>query len=504
MERMLAMVQIDYIKFLREKKGMDINAIAKELNVNWRTVKKYADKENWNETVKERKKSYPVLGGFLDIIEVWLLEDLRRPKKQRHTNIRIYDRLRDECEYTGGVRTVTEYVSKRKKELTKESEKETYIDLIHPGGEAQVDFGTAELVYSQKLIQIKYLIMSFPYSNAAYMLILPAENTECFLHGLQTLFDWVGGVPNKIWFDNLSAAVIQIKKDGKRQLTDLFQRFKLHYGFQAEFCNPASGNEKGNVENKVGTTRRNWLVPQPVMESWEQINGLMKTKAENYLDEIHYEKKCPIRDLWEEEKQKLLFLPTERFEIVKIKGETLDNYSRIRWDNQVFTVPNGSSYDPVIIKVYWDRLEVLRTDYKKVSEFPRPYTFKDREIDWEAELEVVRKKPKALEYTWAYSLLPQETQQYLKQPDSPDRIKRISQLIRWLREGYTINQVAVAIKETSFHLWDQESILYQSLYRQLHTDSIFESVSEEHTPEELKGYDPDLEAYNILMNRGVI
>lgn len=62
-------------------------------------------------------------------------------------------------------------------------------------------------------------------------------------------------------FDNLSTAVVKVLEDGERELTEGFTCFKLHYRFQAEFCNPASGNEKGNVGNKVGYSRRNTFVP---------------------------------------------------------------------------------------------------------------------------------------------------------------------------------------------------------------------------------------------------
>ncbi len=61
-------------------------------------------------------------------------------------------------------------------------------------------------------------------------------------------------VPKVIWFDNLSSAVISILKNGERVLTDRFQRFALHYGFKASFCNPNSGHEKGNIETKSATT----------------------------------------------------------------------------------------------------------------------------------------------------------------------------------------------------------------------------------------------------------
>lgn len=78
--------------------------------------------------------------------------------------------------------------------------------------------------------------------------------------GMQRIFEYIGGVPIRIRFDNMSTAVAQVLEGRERILTEGFSRFKLHYRFQADFCNPAAGNEKGNVENKVGYTRRNLFV----------------------------------------------------------------------------------------------------------------------------------------------------------------------------------------------------------------------------------------------------
>ena len=88
--------------------------------------------------------------------------------------------------------------------------------------------------------------------------MFPAQNQEALFAGMKNIFEYIGKVPKEIWFDNRTTAVIEIKKNGKRTLTDDFYRFAAHYGFQAKFCNPASGNEKGSVENKVGYFRRNF------------------------------------------------------------------------------------------------------------------------------------------------------------------------------------------------------------------------------------------------------
>lgn len=88
------------------------------------------------------------------------------------------------------------------------------------------------------------------------------------------------------------------------------------------------------------------------MTSWKQINEVMKQKAEKEMGTLHYEKKRPIQELWEEEKEKLLFLPTERFEAMHLKGTLLDKYGRLRFDDSFFSVSGGMAQQSVWMKVF--------------------------------------------------------------------------------------------------------------------------------------------------------
>ena len=114
---MLKMAQIEYIKHLYEVEEKSLNEIAKIMNLNYRTVRKYAVMENLSPNIKKRTNKYPVLGPFLKIIDTWLNDDLKRPRKQRHTAKRVFDRLVEEYEFKGSLRTVSDYVSKKKHEL---------------------------------------------------------------------------------------------------------------------------------------------------------------------------------------------------------------------------------------------------------------------------------------------------------------------------------------------------------------------------------------------------
>ena len=113
---MLKMAQQQYIKHLYEVEERSLNEIAEMTGFNFRTVQKYAYQDNWSvdHLPDVEPGSYPVLGDFIPVIDLWLEEDRRVPRKQRHTIQRIYDRLRDECGFTGSYSSVKRYVRKKK------------------------------------------------------------------------------------------------------------------------------------------------------------------------------------------------------------------------------------------------------------------------------------------------------------------------------------------------------------------------------------------------------
>ncbi|WCF06584.1 hypothetical protein NDS46_19790 [Paenibacillus thiaminolyticus] len=135
------MPQQQYIRFLHKSEGHSVSEIARQMGVHWRSAKRYTDREDWNEELRKRKSSSPVMGPVMEVVDTWLEEDRLLPRKQRHTGVRIFQRLRDEYAFTGGQRTVLANVRKCKSEMDLERAK-TYERFEHPPGEAQVDFTT--------------------------------------------------------------------------------------------------------------------------------------------------------------------------------------------------------------------------------------------------------------------------------------------------------------------------------------------------------------------------
>ncbi|MFD1676369.1 IS21 family transposase [Alicyclobacillus fodiniaquatilis] len=496
---MLKVPQQQYIRFLREAEGCSIQEIVERVGVNWRTAKKYADQDDWNESVAKRKGAFPVLGPYLDAVDTWLEEDERMPRKQRHTARHIFHRLRDEYGFTGGERTVSQYVSKRRKQMVLERS-ERFERLEHPGGEAQADFGTVHIVKSGELVERKVLTVSFPSSNAAFVFPVPKENTECFLEALKRVFEQVGGVPRKIWFDNLSAAVVSVLADGERKTTDAFARFCAHYRFEPLFCNPRSGNEKGNVENKVGYGRRNWCVPPPVVETAEEFEAHLAQAAKLDMQRPHYAKQARIVDLWEQEQQKLLHLPTVPFEVFRIENARLNKYSELQFESTRFPLPQCNALLPVLLKVKWDEMEVLSADgmYQRLATLPRPYTEKAMPLDWRSIFAGYRKRPRSVMYSTFVDMMPQPVRELIQEEDAALRKSRIEWVHRLL-DTYSLNEIndgLVQAKASGDHgRTELECVLYAMRHPEFHP----EPFAEPHTPDCVRGHLPQLDAYDRLL-----
>lgn len=428
---MLKMPQQQYIKFLREAEGCSVNEIAKQMGIHWRTAKRYADQSDWNQSIGRRRRTSPIMGPFMEIVDTWLEEDKLLPRKQRHTGVRIFQRLRDEYQFTGGERTVLAYVRKRKSEMELERAK-TYERLEHPPGEAQIDFTTIQVSECQRLLTYKLLMVSFPYSNASFTYPTPAENQECFLEAMKMIFQQMGGVPQRIWFDNLSAAVVHIEKNGERQLTEGFQRFCAHYRIEAVFCNPNSGHEKGHVENKCGYSKRNWAVPIPAFESHEQLTAYFAEQSRQDWNRPHYAKGERISDLWEADRRKLLALPETEFHAFRMNAAVVNKYGEIRIDDT--TVPLVGLVQPggeVLVQTFWDRLVILNQDHERIREVPRPYTGRTAEIPWPQVFANLMRKPRSVTHSQFVRMLPEAVRKFLEVADLTVRKERLQAMNHW-------------------------------------------------------------------------
>lgn len=432
---MLKMAQTQYIKHLYESEGKSLREIAKMLGMNFRTVQKYAYMNNFSPQVMPNvePETYPVLGAYIPTIDDWLEQDMREPRKQRHTAQRIHDRLQKEKGFTGSYSSVKRYVN-RKKWLLKQA-REGFLPLSHPIGSAQVDFG--DFKYYDSLgrdYEGHALVVSFPNANVGWMQIFPSENQECLLTGMKRIFYHIGGVPVRARCDNMTTAVAQVLKGSERVISDGFYRFMLHHRFEADFCNPASGNEKGNVESKVGYDRRNMLVPVPVIDDFEAFNEELLRRCDEDHERPHYLCGKLISELWEEERKHLLRLPEYEYEVFRYETLSPDKYGFVTVDKNKYGL-SPEFYGRVIqAKIYYDAVE-LYCDHQPLKTYARKYGGREEVTDWKQYLPTLLRKPGAVEHTRFFNQMPKLWQEYLRTTHGGERKSALTLLSEIVDDG---------------------------------------------------------------------
>ncbi|MBU9720983.1 MULTISPECIES: IS21 family transposase [Bacillaceae] len=410
---MLKVAQIDYIRYEVNQKGETYANVARRMEIDPRTVTKYANQEEFN--VKEpQKRISRVMDPVKPILDKWIKEDLKKKKKNHRTAKKMYEQLVKFHSFKGSARSVRAYVSHRKKEI-KEYIEGAALPLEAIPGTAQVDFGEAPFKYLGEVIDLPYLVMSFQNSNTFYFQVFPSENTECLLEGLQRMFRHMGGVPNTIRFDNLSPAVKKIKGKGERSLTDTFERFVLHYGFQYEFCNPGKGNEKGHVEAMVKYVRNNFLLPECTITNLDEFNSTLWKVAEDDRERPHYLKHVLQSELYKEDQEAWLILPEKSFDCTRYEQVKADKYGIVSIDNKEYSTSPRFARQKVRVCITYNSITVLNEDHEIVVTHHRLYGVRRRSMIWQPYLDLLSRRPKAIKYTSLYDQFPYEWSKYLRE-----------------------------------------------------------------------------------------
>lgn len=231
----------------------------------------------------------------------------------------MYVRLRDEFGYDGSYSTVQRYVKRRREEMAEERgrrDAEGYLTLSWLAGEVQVDFGEADLGVCGVAARGKHPAVAFPHPDVGPARVFWSETSECVCQGLRNVLEFAGGVPRRAVFVN--ATEVGGRVGSEAGLSDLFRRFAAHHGLGYALANPYSGNERGNVENKVGCHRRNPFVPVPSFHNVRAINGrLLKDCLDLSDGKRHHGLGTPEPGLFGEDGGALSPLPPASFSCVR-------------------------------------------------------------------------------------------------------------------------------------------------------------------------------------------
>lgn len=339
---MLGMDQYEMIRTAHRKYGKGIRKLAREFGHHRKTIRKILAGEEPRYR-RERGVGNPVMDSVAGMLQKWLEEDLESPKKQRHTARRIYTRLAEEHGFSGAESTVRRWVRQCKADLGYRREAAVIPLSPEVAREAEVDWGQAWVVMNGEKREVKLFCMRSRYSGKIFVRAYAWERQEMFFDGHLAAFPYFGGVFPVLVYDNLTVAVQAVLRGKRRREQERFVSFRSYYTFEARYCNPGKGNEKGGVEGGVGYARRNFLVPLPKVESFEELNRFLLERCVEHSGKRleSREDRRTIEERHEEERGRLLPLPGNPFENLKLVPVRISRYQTAQVDRNRYSVPTA-------------------------------------------------------------------------------------------------------------------------------------------------------------------
>lgn len=293
----------------------------------------------------------------LDFIEACILEDNEHThSEQRHTANRVWVRLKEEVGFLGSYSSVK--VAFRE---LKGKTKEVFLPLtFNPAEAMQIDFGSAHIFLNDEKQEIKYFCARLAYSAHIFTKAYFAEREEGFLDGIISAFEYFGGVPREVLFDNARVAVSEGYGKHVTKITKGYETLVAHYAFKPKFCNVRSGNEKGLVENLVGLIRRNTMVPIPKVKSLNELNIKIKKACDNYLENHKVGGgSFSVKQKFQIEANNLLELPNHSLDISKRDYKRVTKFSTITFETNKYSLPCELVGTEVILKTGHSEIQFL-------------------------------------------------------------------------------------------------------------------------------------------------
>ena len=327
--------------------GMSQREAARVFNVSRDTVQKmmsFSVPPGYRRTVEVRR---PKLDPFIPIIEGWLEADRTMPRKQRHTAKRVFDRLRDECGFTGGYTIIKDYIRERERRG-----QEVFVPLSHPPGHAQADFGEALVRIGGVEQKAHFFVLDLPHSDGCDARAYPAAVAEAWVDGHIHAFAFFGAVPQSVLYDNDRCLVAKILPDGTRKRASLFSGFLSHYLIRDRYGRPGKGNDKGNVEGLVGYSRRNFMVPMPEFATWEAFNLWLAEQCRKRQRAVLRGESETIGERLQRDLAAMRALPAAPFDACDQDNGRVSSQSLVRYKTNDYAVPVAYGHQDVWIRGY--------------------------------------------------------------------------------------------------------------------------------------------------------
>jgi transposase len=393
--------------------NMPIREIVRRTGLSRNTIRKYLA----NKVVEPKypdRKTPSKLDDYATKLTAWLKTEAGKGRKQKRSLKQLHSDL-VQLGFTGSYDRVTAFARnwrREQQELARTAGRGTFIPLTFAPGEAfQFDWSEDWAVIAGERTKLQIAHFKLSHSRAFYLRAYPLQTHEMLFDAHNHAFATFGGVPARGIYDNMRTAVDRVRRGKQRDVNIRFAAMVSHYLFDAEFCNPASGWEKGQIEKNVQDARHRIWNKLPVFGNLAELNDWLHQRCLSLWNELPHPAQTgrSIAEVYAEERDHLMALscPFDGFveHIKRVSPTCLVMFERNR-----YSVPASYANRPISLRVYADRL-VFVAEAQLIAEHVRVISTKHDSgltiYDWRHYLSVLQRKPGALRNGAPFTELPE-------------------------------------------------------------------------------------------------
>jgi transposase len=375
------MLRMDQVHVIRHKvlvEGLSARRVALEMGVSRNTVQRYLAQAA-PVRVERVPRGRPVWEKAGARLEALLAESPQwTGGKQRLTAARLHRMLLGEG-FTIGETTVKEAVAEWKRRR-----REVFVPLVYPAGDlAEVDFFEVLVELAGTVIKVWMFVMRLMHSGRDFAWLYTRQDQTSFLDGHVRAFAQFGCVPHRLAYDNLKAAVAKALVGSERVLAARFEALSSHYLFEACFCRPRTGHDKGGVESRGKAIRWQHLVPIPRGDDLAVMRASLLARLDAEHDEARFAA----------ERAQSLPLPATPFDARRTHAPSVSQRSLVCVEGGVYSVPCEWAGLDVTAHVGPDDVDIVGPDRTVHHARKR---FGERSVDYRHYIRELAKKPQAV------------------------------------------------------------------------------------------------------------
>ena len=401
--------------------GMSIREITRRTGLSRNTIRKYLRSDAVEPKFRVGGRASK-LDPFAELLSGWLRAEPARSRKQRRTGRQIHADL-VVLGYDGSYSRVAAFIRAWKTDRQVQEQttgRGTFVPLVFMPGEAfQFDWSEDWAILGGERVKLQAAHTKLSHSRAFIVRAYPLQTHEMLFDAHLHAFRVLGGVPRRGIYDNMKTAVDRIGAGKVRQVNARFAAMASHYLFEPEFCNPAAGWEKGQVEKNVQDARRRLWQRLPAFPHLDALNAWLEEQCIAEWARIpHGNLPGTVAEIWSREVAELM-KPGRPFDGFVEYTKRVSPTCLVHFDRSRYSVPASFANRPVSLRIYPDRIVVVAEGQRvceHVRVFDRTHRAPGRTIyDWRHYLAVVQRKPGALRNGAPFTELPDAFQRLRQQ-----------------------------------------------------------------------------------------